>query len=797
MRFFKSVIETVAAVKKDSVIWDPIARWAIYLLALLTPVWFLPTTAAPVETNKMFYLVLLAVVVFIAWLGRSIQTGSIRIARSWLLGSLGIWVVALALSAIFSISPQASFWGQNVTSVINIAAFALIAFVTASILQTRKDIGMAHTLLLISGVIVILFEIIHLIFNVRLFPWGFAEARTFNPLGSWNSLGIFFGFLLVTVAPLLEEAKVRGAQLFLGLVALFSLIFAALVNFATVWLVIGGIALIFLAYDFSHSGARKFGSALALLLVSVLLFLSQTQIAELTKSLQPPIDVMPNNGTTFSIAKEIWKANPMFGSGPNTFEYAWDKYRDRSFNDTIFWGLRFNEGSSFGATLIATTGLVGTLAVVGFFALFFMLGIKVVGKAQEPSEKAFSLASFAGTAFLLVSWFIYPVSAALVGLTFISLGIFIAHAVRVQVLDASVFPILSNSALGFVSALAIILCMVGGIVALYISGQKYVGAVFFGKGSDYLANDGSVNSAEQAFNQAVTFDSGSGLYYQALAQTSLLKLQRIVQNSGNVSPDDLRNNFQLTLSNAIANARKATELNAADYANWQLLGQIYESVAPLVDGATNFAVDAYKKAADRGVKNPVLFDNIGRMYITMGDYVQAREALNHAIELKADYAAAHFRLAQIAAAKGNIQEATNSTENAALAAPNDIGVLFQLGLLYYQQDRLDESQQVFERAISLNKNYSNARYFLGLIYGRKGDYAKGAEQFSEILKLNPGNKEVQMILANLQANKSPLTGISPPAPNPTKRENPPINDQNTTSKQPAPTNTTPQETTQP
>ncbi len=64
----------------------------------------------------------------------------------------------------------------------------------------------------------------------------------------------------------------------------------------------------------------------------------------------------------------------------------------------------------------------------------------------------------------------------------------------------------------------------------------------------------------------------------------------------------------------------------------------------------------------------------------------------------------------------------------------------------------------------MNENYSNARYFLGLIYDKEGKENKAIEQFGKIEELNPDNEEVKKILANLKAGKPALEGITPAQP---------------------------------
>src|SRR3989344_2468842 len=795
MQFFKSILrrETVTDTAgqevteevemsveiSESPVWETIARWSLYLIVFFTPFWFLPFTIAPLDINKTFLVSVLAIVGFIAWLGRAVYSGRVMFPKTMLGVALVVWLVVLLVSSIFSVSPSVSLWADEVSAFFNSAMLVLVALLAAATLQKGSDFATTYLLLFAAATLVMVFELIQMVFGFNMLPWAFAQGRAFNPIGSLNSLGIFFFILLVTVVPFLEDARTTLSRSLFGAIALVSFLFVVLVNFAYVWAAVGLVSLVLLAYSLSRTGGKKFVGALVLLLVSVLLYLATNQVGVLlsrdngSRIFDIPLDATPNFSTTLQLGKNALKDHAMLGYCPGTFEYIWDSFKDRSFNDTAFWSFRFASGSSLVATLLATTGILGVLAFLGVLVLFLVLGMRVLGNSQEGTDKVFGLASFSGSLFLLSSWFFYPVTASIAILTFLSMGMLIAHAVRFHMIEQVSVPILSDSVKGFVSALLIILLMVFGVVGLYISGEKYLASVFYGKGLIALQG-GNVNTAEIQFSRAVSFDSGKDQYYRSLAQVSFAKLQRTLENAGNKAPDDVRNESYITLSNAISNAKAATNANPVDAINWQLLGQIHEAVMPFVDGAGDVAIDAYKKAIERAPTSPALRDDISRVYITQGNYVEANVHLEEAVKLKADYTVAHFRMAQIAALKGNVKDATRNAENAALTAPNDIGVLFQLGLLYYQQNRIDEAGLILERVVALNKNYSNARYFLGLAYANKKQIQKAIAEFEEVLKLNPGNKEVETILANLRAGKDPLATISPPAPTPDKRDNPPI-----------------------
>ena len=76
--------------------------------------------------------------------------------------------------------------------------------------------------------------------------------------------------------------------------------------------------------------------------------------------------------------------------------------------------------------------------------------------------------------------------------------------------------------------------------------------------------------------------------------------------------------------------------------------------------------------------------------------------------------------------------------------------------------------------MALNENYSNARYFLGLIYDQKGRKREAIEQFEKIKALNPDNQEIKNILVNLREGRAALGGIVPPAQPPTERTEAPV-----------------------
>lgn len=103
-------------------------------------------------------------------------------------------------------------------------------------------------------------------------------------------------------------------------------------------------------------------------------------------------------------------------------------------------------------------------------------------------------------------------------------------------------------------------------------------------------------------------------------------------------------------------------------------------------------------------------------------------------------------------------------EKAHSLAPNDSKILYNMGLLYQEQENMDRAISAFEKSIDTRPNYIEPRYALAVLYiqlaknEEKIDYAKASnfkEKASEQLKtilnyLNPGDKNAKSLLESIK-----------------------------------------------
>lgn len=581
----------------------------------------------------------------------------------------------------------------------------------------------------------------------------------------------------------------------------------------------------------------NYSVTIGLIAVSIVMLLVRTQMigprnlqSEVSPTHGATLDVAK------SVFREGPRA-ALFGSGPGTFGLDWSKYKNVSVNQTVFWNIRFNQGASWLTTLAATTGILGVFAYLLFLAIPFLLFLKRIlnlggfgtnGANEERDDSGNSgnaglslpTAAFLGLVALILSAFLYSASLSTVLLLFLMISVIsvmLADGRAKEVADAAragsedgrngnkeSFWDIENATIRFehpwtvfLSSLVIILFLSLGVAAMYFEVGRMRAAFAVQAGVEAF-NKNDVDKSIAEFERAAGLEPSNFQHYQSLSQIHASKINDLIQRA--LKGENVQQSFQAEVSRAVNASQASVALNPQEPSVWRIQGRVYETIIPFIQGSERLAFDSYGRAADLDPLNPTAWIDLGRAKVAFADRLQtilsqqqisaadraaaeqaragaltdAMQAFQKAADVKPDFAAAHFLLAQTAIRMNNIQAAIKSAENARLAAPFDIGVAFQLGLLYYQNNNLDQAQAEFERTVSLDANYSNARYFLGLIYDKKGDKKNAMAQFEKVYAMNPENQEIKKIMENLQKGKGALEGVVPPAQPPERRKDTPV-----------------------
>lgn len=771
---------------------DKIIKWCIYIFVALMPLWFLPFTGNILDFNKQVLMVVILTIALIAWLGKLITQESIKWYKGLSVLFLFVFIIVYGLATIFSVKPYNSLMGfdthmsRALINVIYFFVFFLILVNYRAENEEKKNVEILKFLIifLASSTIVGLISLLQLL-GVYIFPWSFAKLLSFNTIGSITNLGIFLAVVLPLSLGLLfgikqqkEEKKEKLMLVLLKGVLIvsicISLVVILLLNFRNLW-IITAISMIMISgfwlakrHTVQNQNLAWIALPITILALSLIFLFFRPALFDLNL----PVEVNLTQRAGLDIVKKAVSNNPILGMGPETFIYNYSLYKPEAINQTIFWNARFANGASEILSLLSEIGILGLIAFLAFVGISLIKIVKnLISNGNQDHLIEIKVGLFSGWLALFISWFLCPQNMILI-FTFWLLLTFLTILSRDE-RDIKIINFKTSNKAAMAISFGFIVIMIAIIGLLYLEGSRFIAETKYKAGID-LTNSGKINEGINKVVRATVANPYEDRFYRDLAQLFVFQINQDLNNQ-DLDPQDRANRVQVGISNAINSAVRVTTLDSKNVTNWIIRGFVYRSLINLVNGSGEWAIKSYEEALKLEPTNPSIYLEMGRTYANgadllrsqaqkdnqakaqMDDYLnKAIEVYNKAIELKSNYAPAHFEIALVYDQQGKADEAITRMENSLLLAPRDTGVIFQLGVLYYKSSQFDKAKLAFSRAVSLDPNFSNARYFLGLLFDREGNKATAMEQFEKIGELNPDNELVKQILANLKAGQPAL-----------------------------------------
>lgn len=763
----------------------------------LLPIFFTGLAAQGIGFEKVtlfYFLVLLGVV---AWVTKGAIQGDLSIKRTPLDIPIIATAVIFAISTALSVSTKDSLvggYGNAAKGLAVVLVFILFYYLVVNNLNTKR-IKIVFWSLVASISILSVFSFLQLN-EWYLLPFDFAQNRGFNPIGSVSNLTMFLvvslPILVValaqtrTILPNLSRAAGAALKLVLGLVVITTLTVLAYLNGFTFWPVaIVGVVVVlmfFMSKIIKVSNNNLLIPLGVFLVLIIFLVLGNFNFVNLNL----PAEVSLSRGASWNIAKSSLAENPFFGSGPSTFYYDFSRFRSESFNASPLWNVRFDSASGALFELLATVGVLGTLAllVVGLVGLSISF-LSLVKNANKEVDSIL-LGLFGGfiTAILFGLLFSFNNSMILLSLLIsvfaVSVGL-VMYPEKFKALNLS-FRASAKYALALA---AVFLFVSAGVVVLFTMGLKMYMADVYAKDAMMTGN---LNKKITHLNRSIQLAPYQDSYYLNIANHYMaLANQAAVKNSDQTK---ITNN----LSQAIESGKQAVEINPNKASNRESLALIYENASFYTRGALEWAEQHYQKVIDLDPNNPMPYLRIALVNMARANAEQdggekqyfineAIKKYDEATSKKGDLAAAHYGKAIAYEKLGQVDNSIDEMKKARLSASNNVDYLFELGRLYFNrgvaQPSLDQeaSQQIAERDITPeeetgttteelsvqpneptgntisrnedinaaeqiflsivnnNPNHSNARYSLAVLYQKLGSNEKAASQVNRLLQI--------------------------------------------------------------
>jgi len=739
--------------------------YAVLAVTFLTPVLIVPVLSAPLQFSKTLFVVL-AIAVSLAFIVfGALKRGVFASSWSWLHAGLFALPIAYLVAIPFSTEPALSFAGYSLNT--DTFAFALLAavlaYVASQALSDNARIFSLFVALLFATWVVLVFQIVQLAFGI---PLPFFADPASNLVGRWTDFGLFLGLAASLILLAVESLPLpRFHYALLVGTFLVSLAFMVFINLTEMWILFGASAFIALTFGLSRrflSRTRQPDASLPGVLpalgfaVALFFLVAGGGVAESIRGFTgiDTIDVRPTFTSSMSVLNAVYAIDPVFGSGPNTFSAAWLLHRPPQVVQTPFWQVSFNAGSGFIPSSIATGGAVLGITWV-LFVLLLLAGVARALFMEARDKQSYVIISLAalGTLYLLLAHVIYAPGQSLSILFFVFVGAFLASVRTTPFVRHIAVPLRSSPRIGFAFILGTIMLMLGVAGAAYGATRMYVSDLYHNRALLY-ANQGDIENALGALEAAIGL-SPQDRYYRTAALVNVARLNQIV--ASNDTSTAAQTLFQSTLARAVSSANIALEKNRSSFANMMTRGLVFESVVPLgIEGAFDNATAVYQSARALNPYDPEIDVRLARLYAGRNDSESARQFLSDALRKKPDYTDAILSLAQLELDEGNLGEAIRSVQAAVYFEPQNPVLLYQLGILFLQDESFGDAEAAFSDAVRLSPGFSNAIFFLSQAQAFLGRFDEASELMARLASENPDNRELVLYRDSLEDGVNPF-----------------------------------------
>lgn len=453
-----------------------------------------------------------------------------------------------------------------------------------------------------------------------------------------------------------------------------------------------------------------------------------------------------------------------FGAGPGRYAEVFDAHRPVSFNGTSYWEARFDHAGSAALTWLPTLG-IATLIALGVFAAFVWLTWWNAQRRAGGKEM--------NTTFPFSTLFLSTVVAIFVSTWNLSLLVFMAASAgmlmaRLHEQDRRVRTPRAQAlvhSVSWASSLPIFVLMAG---LLEHGLAEVVHADALG-----AARDSNPQRAYVLADRAAALNQWNAAYQQTLLEQQRLALGQLLS-----VPEPDAQAVETVSQGLVLSAQQVAALAPTSAVAWAQRGAVYQELMRVLPEAAVQAQTSYKEAIARAPNRPEYWMELGRVQLQQAElerpqtksddvvlaaaaqqkmqetFGEAQSAFVRALELKADYAPAHYQMALLYERQGDLGSAIGKLESVRRYNPNDVGVLFQLGVLYLQRNAFDDTmraEQTLTRALSIAPSYANALWYLATVKERQGDPATAVALLERLQTLQPEQELVKSRLERLRA----------------------------------------------
>ncbi len=387
-----------------------------------------------------------------------------------------------------------------------------------------------------------------------------------------------------------------------------------------------------------------------------------TQKAQEAKQVEEPAPAMSaldsGGSNSFEIRKIVWrggldafKANPIFGTGVETYAFAYYKYRPVEHNNVSEWNFLYNKAHNEYINYLATTGLFGFLTYMAFIILFIflalvnLLNIKIKNNKYIGAIKApFNLDKSDPLFLSLLTSFIFILIINFFGFSVVILNIylFLIPAFALLLLNLIKQDERPDKILGidYVQWTAVAGFFFAAFVIIFILIKFWIADTSYALGSNYN-KAGDYQTAYPLLQKAVDQRKEPVFEDELAVNKATLALGIAQQQQGSESAQTIS---QLAQESLAMNEKLVKEHpNNILYLKSRV--RILYTLANLDPQFMPAALQAIQAASKLAPTDASILYNLGVLYGQNGDSASAVKVLQQTVAYRPAYREAHYALA--------------------------------------------------------------------------------------------------------------------------------------------------------
>lgn len=605
-------------------------------LAIVTPILFTTATSELFEVPKMLFVYLVAVILTTLTLVKFVIAKELIIPKNLILATLVVILSVSIASTAGSIDRFTSIFGYPSRlngGLLSQIAYTLIFF---SALVNLDKVKSAKIILIIiaTALAVSLWGIPSyfgrdpncLVLTGKLTSTCWQQEfdptkRIFSTLGQPNWLASYLVLVLPLAISQIFLTKIPSRKILFLLSSLVIFIAALLTNSRAGLAGLLISTLLFLALMGAGRIKKNLKILLALFLPIAIIatVAGSTMISRISEVLNPP--QQPQAGTesgqirliVWQGALSIFKNNPLLGTGPETFPYAYYQHRPTAHNKTTEWNFFYNKAHNEFLNYLANLGILG----LGSYGAFLTLTILALWKVRQFPTAIGALAAIVGYQLTILFGF------------------------SVVVTQTIMFLVISSALSGTQNTIRINLQSLRTSHQLLISGLIFLVGIFF------TANVARLFTADVLITRAKLMaddDPGTLKAYGAAISTFPVTNPFYLADAANaisIYQSPQLANYSASLAAKARNLSPNNLLTLRKVANtYLILSQTDESYEP-------DAIAAGIRLTELAPTDPQSYLTLAKIQIGLDRNQEARASLKKALELKPDYLEAQQILEQL------------------------------------------------------------------------------------------------------------------------------------------------------